>query len=310
MILRAPTTARVITRIASLAVPSGWVWNAARARPHHHGEEQPGQQRLERVQQRLGLRDPHAGRAHPLRLRAVPRGEHVLAADPAQDAQPGHGVRAQGGQPAGGLALLRLAALQRPDQQRQHADHHGQPEQHQQAQRHGGAQQQHAEGQVRGDAADQPGQDREHLAHPQRVGGDRRHHLAGGQRLGDGVAGAGDVVADLLRGREGRAQPVLHLQPVTDQVHHDLHHADAEERQAAEPQRAVQAAVQAVVHHATERPGQQRRRDVPHHVDHGGAEQHAGLTPALPPDQGGGTGQRRRAGVGERERTHDRPRYG
>ncbi len=78
--------------------------------PDHGGQEEAGQQRLERVEQRLGLGDADAGAPHDLGLLPVPTGEHLLAADAAQDPQPGHRVGAEGGEPAGRLALLGLAA--------------------------------------------------------------------------------------------------------------------------------------------------------------------------------------------------------
>ena len=81
-------------------------------------DEDAGQQHLGRVERRLVAGDPVAHLAHGLRLDRVPAQEGLLAADAAQHAQAGDGVGAEGGEPAGLLALGGLAALERADDER------------------------------------------------------------------------------------------------------------------------------------------------------------------------------------------------
>ena len=50
----------------------------------------------------------------------------LLAADAAQDPQPGDGVGAEADEPAGLLALVGLALLQRPDDEGEEGDEHRQ----------------------------------------------------------------------------------------------------------------------------------------------------------------------------------------
>lgn len=117
-------------------------------------------------------------------------------------------------------------------------------------------------------------------------------------------------MADLLRGREGRAQPVLDLEAVAPDVRDDLHHAEREHPEAAEPQRGAQPVVQAVVDDAAELPREQRGSHVADHRDGGGAREHAQLPAALPEHEAPGAGQRRSAGVGQGEGSHVGQRYG
>ena len=79
-----------------------------RADPRDEDDEEPGQEHLGGVERRLRRRDPDAGEADALRALPVAVEERLLAADAAQDAEPGGGVGAERGQQADLLALLAL----------------------------------------------------------------------------------------------------------------------------------------------------------------------------------------------------------
>jgi len=114
----------------------------AGAVPDHAHQQQPGQERLQRVQDRLRARHLDARAPHLLRLLPVAGREGLLAADPAQDPQARDGVGPEGRQPAARLTLGRLPLLERPDHQGQHAGHRRETDQDGHAQGRRGPQQQ------------------------------------------------------------------------------------------------------------------------------------------------------------------------
>ena len=75
--------------------------------------EDPRQQHLRGVEQRLDAGQPHPGVAHATGLAGIPGEEVLLAADAAQDPQPGDGVGAERREPARLLALRLLPLLER-----------------------------------------------------------------------------------------------------------------------------------------------------------------------------------------------------
>ena len=87
----------------------------ARTEPGDDDDEDTGQQHLGGVERRLDAGHPVPHLPHLLRLARVPAQERVLAADAAQHPQPRDGVGAEPDEPAGLLALVGLALLERPD---------------------------------------------------------------------------------------------------------------------------------------------------------------------------------------------------
>ena len=201
----------------------------------------PGQQHLQGVEDRLRPGHLDAAATRLLRLRAVAAGEDLLAADAAQDPQAGDGVRAERGQPARRLALRRLPAGQRLDEQAEDRGDRRQAEDDDEPERHGDAQHEHRDDAVGDEAAEEVGGEREDLADAQRVVGDGRDDLARRQLLGDRVARPGDRAADQLRGRERRPQPVVDVVPVADGRRRDDHRAERQQRAARAPEVRAEA---------------------------------------------------------------------
>ena len=96
----------------------------ARPEPGHHEDEDAGQQDLGGVEGRLHAGHPVPDLTDLLRLTRIPAQEGLLAADAAQDPQPGDGVGAEADEPAGLLALVGLALLERPDDEGEEGDEH------------------------------------------------------------------------------------------------------------------------------------------------------------------------------------------
>ena len=106
--------------------------------------------------------------------------ERVLAADPAQHAQPGGRVGAESGQLPDLLALLGLAGLERLDHRPHQQHQHGHAEEDDEAERHRRGEQDDRDDDVGDDRAGEPRGDVESPAGAHGVVRDRRHDLAGG----------------------------------------------------------------------------------------------------------------------------------
>ena len=213
-----------------------------RAQVDEDDDERAGQQHLQRVEHRLRLGHLDAAAPRLLRLLAVAAREHALAADAAQDAQARDGVGAERRQPAGGLALRRLAPRQRLDQQAEDRGDGRQAEDHDEAERDRDAQHEDGDDAVRDEAAEEVGGQRVDLADAQRVVGDGRDDLARRQLRRDRVARPRDGPADQLGGRERGAQPVRDVVPVADGRRGGDDHAERQQRAARAPQVGAEAA--------------------------------------------------------------------
>ena len=95
----------------------------SRREQRHRGDQQGGEQHLARLEERLRRGDPVPREPNLVAPHAVAPEELLLAPEPAQDAQPCHGVGAERGQLADDLTLDGLAGVERP--------HHRDREHHQ-----------------------------------------------------------------------------------------------------------------------------------------------------------------------------------
>ena len=256
------------------------------ADPHDRGEEHPGQERLQGVEQRLRLRHGDAGATHALGLRAVARAEDLLAADAAEDPQPGDGVGTQGRQTSGGLALRGLTALQRGDQECEDGDDERQSDDDEHAERDRGPHEDDRDAGVGRDPTDEPTRDREQLAGPQRVGRHRGDDLARREHVGHRVAGPRDVVPDQLGRRERAAEPVLDRESMTDHVARDLDQSGRSEQQAPHEEGRRDAARHAVVDHRPQRGRDRGTGELADHLDDDRPDQQRTLAARLPPQVG------------------------
>ena len=201
------------------------------AEPRDENDEEPGHEDLGGVEGRLRQRNADACLSHLLRAVPVAVEERLLAADPAQHAQPGGGVRAESGQLPDLLPLLGLPSLERLDDRPHQKDEHGHADEDDEAERHRRGEQDDRDDDVRDDRPGEPRGDVERPAGAHRVVRDRRHDLAGRVLLLDRMPGAGGVVRDDLRHSERGLEPVRDRETVPHDSCHGRRRAEREQDQ-------------------------------------------------------------------------------
>ena len=184
------------------------------AEPGDDEDEDSGQEHLGGVERGLDARHSVADPTDLLGLGRIPAQEGVFAADAAQHAQPGDRVGAQADQPAGLLALVGLALLQRADDEGEEGDEYRDADEDDDAEGPRRAEEDDRDDDVADDGADHPGEDVEQPAEPHRVGGDDGDDVTRRRLPGERLADVGAVPADQLDRAERRPQPVVHREPV------------------------------------------------------------------------------------------------
>ena len=201
------------------------------AEPDQADQEDPGEQHADGLDRGLPDARGDAGPAGLLRLVGVVATERLLAADAAQDAQPGHDVGGHRGELGVAAALDLLTSVQGPQQwQRSPQEHRGRHEhQHTELPRH--RQHDGCDGQVGDELRHGAGQDLGQRT--ELVGVARRHaeDLTRGRATRQDVAHLGDLAGDHLGRAVEADQPAAHDQGVEDDPedasdhHHGEHHA-------------------------------------------------------------------------------------
>ena len=260
----------------------------AGAEPGDEDDEEPGYEDLGRVKGRLRKRNADAGLPHLLRAVPVAVEERVLAADPAQHAQPGGGVRAESGQLPDLLALLGLPGLERLDHRPHQQHEHGHAEEDDEAERHRRGEQDDRDDDVRHDRAGEPRGDVEGSARAHRIARDRRHDLAGRVLLLDRVPGAGGVVCDDLRHAERGLEPVRDRETVPHDSCHGRRRAEREQDQRPDGERTIVVVDDSILDRAPDRGRHQRLRDHPEHAEQHSAEERPELLPPDPDEESKG----------------------
>jgi len=232
----------------------------------------------------------------------------VLAPDAPQHPEPCHGVRAEPDQPAGLLALVGLAALQRPDDEGQQRHEDGDAHEDHEPERLGGPQQDDGDDDVAGDGGDEAGEDVVQATEAHRVRGDRGHHVAGRGAARERLPGLGAVPADELDAPEGSAQPVRDGVPVAHRAGQGADGGEADQDAApGEQRRAV--ARDHPVHGLAEGGRDQRLAHHPDDGEAGGDGEGVQLSPPHPAQESQGAAQVRGAGMLVGEAAHRGPRY-
>ena len=283
----------------------------AGAEPGEHHQEQPGEQHAGRLHERLPDPGRGSGLPGPLRLVRVVAGEGVLAADAAQDPQPGDDVGRHPGQVGRAGPLDLLAALQR-GQQRQR-EHHDQRrgDQHHDPERDRGGQHQAGDHQVRRQRAERPGEDLGQGAELVGVAGRDTQHLAGRRPLRQHVAQLHRLAVDHHHRAVHPDQPGADDHRVVEHAggHADQHQAEQDQAQLAHP--AEVAGDDALVDDPADHVRADRARHPLQHGGHRRDEQHQPLLGEQPAQEPGRTaGVRVGEGASRPERARVRPRGG
>ena len=256
-----------------------------------------GQEDLARLEARLGAGDVDAGAPHQLVLALVVVVEDVLATDPAQDPQPRHGVGGLSGQSTGRFALGGLGTVQGTHQGNRQESEHRNTHQDDEPELERGEQQDEGHDEPGHDRSDESGERVEGAPHAHRVGHHGIDHVAGGDLVGQGLPGGGDVASDEVTGAKGGVHPVGDGELVAqgaayrleDPEHHDQSHP------LGEGSRIVMH--DAGVDGAPDGGPDQRLRHHPADAEDGVPRQVADLAPREPGEVALGRVPRRRAGV-------------
>jgi hypothetical protein len=211
--------------------------------------------------------------------------ERLLAADPAQHAQAGGGVRAESGELSDLVPLLALPLLERLDHKGEQEHEHRHAQQHDQAEHDGRGQQDDCDDHVRDDRPREPRRDVERAARAHRVvrhGGD---DLAGRELAADGRPRASRVVRDDLGEPERGLEPVEDREPVPHDPGRSLRRPEPQQPERPERERPVVVLDDPVLDRPPDRERHQRLSEHPEDAEADPGEQRRNLLPADPEQQ-------------------------
>jgi hypothetical protein len=206
----------------------------------------------------------------------------VLAPDAAEDTQTRDGVRTEPDEPAGLLPLVRLPALQRPDDEGEQGDEHRYADEDDEAERERRGEEDDGDDGVAHDRTDHPRDDIEEAAEPHGVRSHNGHDVAGRRVPREGFTHVGAVPADQLDRAERRAQPVVDGEPVPPRAGQRADDAEADERAAPQQKLGRLCCNDALVDRLARRGRKQRLGEHPQDAEGRRDRQGAPLTPAHP----------------------------